>query len=505
MPADTTNLHNRNLLLTSLVVVLLLGLPLAVWLDLRNISDSALRRQATDMDLLLTSIRSYYGKNVVSRVMENPGGTRIVHNYHEVPGAIPIPATLSIELARTIGEQQTNISYRFVSDHPFANRSPHVLDEFETNALAMLRKKPDMLVMESSWTALTDRVRLISPVKMGAACVTCHNSHPASTKTDWRLGDVRGIQEVSIMQPIATNIWSFKYLLTYFLFMSAVGFTFIALQRRQAAAVVAANRELAGANTRMQKELSAAAQVQEAMLPTVLPNSSRASFAWLFRPCAHVAGDTLNVFQLDDDHVGMYVLDVVGHGPAAAMLAVAVARVLTPGPNSFLIRPDGHGGQRLLPPSEVATRLNERFPADDATEQFFTLLYGVLDLRTYEFRCVSAGHPWPIHVPRAGGPPRLITTEGGPPIGIGDEPYGESAVQLQAGDTVYLYSDGIPDAMNPKHELFGMERFMESLAGTRGRPLTRTVSALWTAIETWTDGAPLEDDATLVALQIEGE
>ncbi len=58
-------------------------------------------------------------------------------------------------------------------------------------------------------------MRLIAPIVMGAACVDCHNSHPESTKHDWRVGDVRGIQEVSITQPLAANIFSFKYLLIY--------------------------------------------------------------------------------------------------------------------------------------------------------------------------------------------------------------------------------------------------------------------------------------------------
>jgi adenylate cyclase len=94
-----------------------------VWLDLRNISDTLLRRQAEDIDSLLTSIRMYYANNVVGRVMKAPGHTSVVHNYQQIDGAIPIPATLSIELARTVSEQQRNIVYRFVSDFSFANRS----------------------------------------------------------------------------------------------------------------------------------------------------------------------------------------------------------------------------------------------------------------------------------------------------------------------------------------------------------------------------------------------
>jgi adenylate cyclase len=89
---------------------------------------------------------------------------------------------------------------------------------------------------------------LIVPVVMGAACVNCHNAHPESPKRDWKVGDVRGIQEVIITQATASNILSFKYLLTYFALMAACGTTFIGWQRRQAATIKGMNGELETAN-----------------------------------------------------------------------------------------------------------------------------------------------------------------------------------------------------------------------------------------------------------------
>src|SRR6266853_900498 len=92
-----------------LVAFLLLALPLAVWLDLTNLAEAALRRQATDLNSLITSVRGYYATNVVGRVLASPGTTQVVHNYMDVPGAIPIPATLSLELGSVISAQQSNI------------------------------------------------------------------------------------------------------------------------------------------------------------------------------------------------------------------------------------------------------------------------------------------------------------------------------------------------------------------------------------------------------------
>jgi class 3 adenylate cyclase len=240
--------RSRGMLLIALVVVLLAGLPLAVWLDLRSLSESALSRQAGDVNTVITSVRAFYASNVVGRVLASPGSTQVVHNYETIPGAIPIPATLSLELGRVIGEQQTNISYRFVSDYPFKNRAPHALDEFERTALASLRAQPNQQLTDISGSAFSRRVRLVAPVLMEAACVDCHNTHPESPKRDWKVGDVRGIQEVIVSQPLAANIFSFEYLLVYFVFTGAVGIAFILLQRRQAGVIQAMNRELTSTN-----------------------------------------------------------------------------------------------------------------------------------------------------------------------------------------------------------------------------------------------------------------
>jgi class 3 adenylate cyclase len=231
-----------------LVLLLLAGLPLAVWLDLSNLVDTNLRRQATDLNSVISSVRAYYGANVVGRVLESPGTTKVVHNYRDIPGAIPIPATLSLELGKVISEQQNNIVYRFVSDYPFKNRSPHALDQFETNALSALRQNSNQQLAQVSATVFSDQVRLVAPVLMGQACVNCHNSHPESPKTDWKVGDVRGIQEVAITQPIGNNIFAFKYLLAYFVLIGTVGTLFILLQRRQAAVINGMNVELETAN-----------------------------------------------------------------------------------------------------------------------------------------------------------------------------------------------------------------------------------------------------------------
>jgi adenylate cyclase len=245
---DTMVARSRGALLSALVAALLLSLPVAVWLDLRAVTESVLRRQASDLSSVISSIRGYYANHVVARVLASPGETTVLPNYEDVPGAIPIPATLSLELGRVISERQANISYRFVSDYPFANRLPHRLDPFETAALAALRENPKQGLVEVTGSLLTDRVRQVAPVLMEAPCVACHNTHPDSPKRDWKIGDVRGIQEVLVTQPIVPNIFSLRYLLLYLGFAGASGVTFIALQWRQTSAIAAMNRELEAKN-----------------------------------------------------------------------------------------------------------------------------------------------------------------------------------------------------------------------------------------------------------------
>jgi hypothetical protein len=173
----------------------------------------------------------------VGRALQSSGPIQVLPNYREMPGAIPIPAEMSIEPGHVRGEQQHNITYRFISDYPFRNRAAHYFDDFEKRTLAALRVNPHQELSDATRTILTDRVRLITPVMMEENCLACHNTHPDSPKRDWKLGDVRGIQELTVSQPLAGNLFSFKYLLGYFAVMATAGFGFLAVQQRQTAMI----------------------------------------------------------------------------------------------------------------------------------------------------------------------------------------------------------------------------------------------------------------------------
>jgi class 3 adenylate cyclase len=247
---DALNERSGGRLLVILVLVLLGGLPLAVWLDLRHLSAANLARQANDLNIAITDIRDFYASDVVGHVLAaQQTHTVVTPDFETIPGAIPIPATFSLELGRVIGANQANIQYRFVSDYPFRHRALHQLDAFERGALTSFRAQPGQRqLLDVGWQGLDNRVRLVAPIIMGQTCVACHNTHPDSPKRDWKVGDVRGIQEISIAEPVATNIFSFRYLLTYFALAGALAFGFIALQRRQANTIRHVNEQLAQTN-----------------------------------------------------------------------------------------------------------------------------------------------------------------------------------------------------------------------------------------------------------------
>lgn len=254
------------------------------------------------------------------------------------------------------------------------------------------------------------------------------------------------------------------------------------------------NAALEQANHLMKMDLQAAARVQEALLPpsgTVIPGLN---LAWSFRPCEHLAGDTLNVFPLDSDHVGLYLLDVTGHGVPAALLSVHLSLILSPArdPSSFLMNKGSPAS-----PAIVINTLNRRF-AGLNSEQYFTLFYGVLNRHNGEFRYACAGHPGPVLLSTHSG--NNILPPSGPPVGIVENEYDEHTLFLKPTDRLYLYSDGVTEAMNAEKVQFGTERLINLLVRELGASLDKSLEVLLLAIEEW-HGGHSRDDISVLAVE----
>lgn len=132
----------------------------------------------------------------------------------------------------------------------------------------------------------------------------------------------------------------------------------------------------------MQKDLEAAARVQESLIPKRSAVHPGVRFHWMFQPCAHVAGYIFNCFSLDENHLGFYLLDVSGHGIPAAMLSVMIGKLLVPdsAQDNLLKRsqPDPPY-YRLVPPEAVVRSLNERFQSSEHFSRYFTIIYGIIN------------------------------------------------------------------------------------------------------------------------------
>ena len=191
----------RPVLLMAGIVLVLIFLPFAAWVTQ---SERAAKRAEGDARMLsdvVSAFRSYYAQNVAGRIQAANGGPITLTDHdRDVEGGVPIPATLSIELGELISRDNADgVAMAFVSDAHFARRSRPALDAFQAEALRSFRADPalkDYVQVRED----TDprRVRLATPVRMGPACVACHNAHPDSPVRTWKVGDVRGIQEVSV-------------------------------------------------------------------------------------------------------------------------------------------------------------------------------------------------------------------------------------------------------------------------------------------------------------------
>ncbi len=263
------------------------------------------------------------------------------------------------------------------------------------------------------------------------------------------------------------------------------------------------NAEVTRINAQMVRDLKAAAKVQRSLLPADDVTIPGSNVAWRYVPCHNLAGDFLNIFPLDDEHAGLFVVDVSGHGVPSSLMAVTVGRFLTPkvSDSSILVRQGADGRVVVTRPAEVATQLNRIFQADEFSGLYFTLLYGVLHLPTGRFDYCSGGHPPLVRIPATGGAVEFHPMESFPIAFVPEVEYEQRSLQLAPGDRLVLYSDGVPEAMNQERNPYGDEAMAACLDRSRGAPLDVCVGGLLEAVEAWcVPNGPL-DDVSILSLE----
>ncbi|WP_177247060.1 response regulator [Marinospirillum alkaliphilum] len=142
----------------------------------------------------VTQFRNFYTTEIVPRASES--GMIITHAYRDIPGALPLPATFTLNFSEFVGQQEEGFNIRLFSAHPFPFREALVLDDFQQQALKALEQDPQTPFVRIETIKGQAYLRYAQSDRMQENCVACHNAYPGSPKTDWKEGDVRGVLEV---------------------------------------------------------------------------------------------------------------------------------------------------------------------------------------------------------------------------------------------------------------------------------------------------------------------
>jgi len=239
----------------------------------------------------------------------------------------------------------------------------------------------------------------------------------------------------------------------------------------------------------MQRELDQAAAIQCQYLPTAAPQIPGLDLAGFNAPCRTVGGDYFGFFPYPDGSIALILGDVSGKGmPASLMMMGLQARA------EVLLREPG-----TL--SDTLTRLNQLTTQHCPLGRFITLFLCCLDSKTGKLTYANAGHNPPVILRADGSAEKL--TDGGPVLGIlPNISYDHFETQLNSGDLLAIYSDGITEAATPADEEFETENLITALKAHQNQPAREMIEGVMSALAKWTEGAPPADDITLVLARV---
>jgi sigma-B regulation protein RsbU (phosphoserine phosphatase) len=250
------------------------------------------------------------------------------------------------------------------------------------------------------------------------------------------------------------------------------------------------NKRLQQAYQQIDQELELASRIQMSFLPQTLPEVPGVRFAVHFLLCGRVGGDFYDVFRLDEQHVGLYVADAMGHGVPASLLAMFAKKGIR--------AKEIFGKQyRLVPPGEVLGRLNRELVEQALAEHpFITIAYVLLNVTDGTLQFARAGHPYPLYLPREG-EPELWQVQGSL-LGVFDTAFPVQTNQVRPGDKVVLYSDGVDTAIFDGRPP-GADSLLACAAQHRELPIQEFIPAM--ARDLFGQNGP-SDDLTLLGLEM---
>ena len=239
----------------------------------------------------------------------------------------------------------------------------------------------------------------------------------------------------------------------------------------------------------LQNELDVAQKIQQSVLPTEFPISDYYEIDGHMQAAREVGGDFYDVLRLENGRIGLSVADVSDKGVPAALFMMSTLTLLK---GSAI----GVGA-----PAAVLTEVNDLLNEDNETAMFVTLLYAVFNPANGLLNYANGGHNPPIIVHPDGNSDILPSTGG---IALGVAPgfeYAESAVTLDPGDTIVLYTDGVTEAMNAEGEEFGLDRLRNLFTNSPLKSPKETNTAIFEAVSAFAGETPQSDDITCLAFR----
>lgn len=250
------------------------------------------------------------------------------------------------------------------------------------------------------------------------------------------------------------------------------------------------NEQLEAAQKQMEEELRAAQALQAAILPQQFPDAPTHQCDAMMVPALQLGGDFYDLFSIDDDHVAVAIADVSGKGVRAAFF-MAISRTILQNTGK-----EGHS------PGECLRRANDLLCQTNPMTMFVTVFYGILNVKTGEFRYANGGHNPPQVIRRANGDVYRLPITGGMALGVMEEmDYAEKSVTLTPGDTVFLYTDGVSEAMDVDGNEFTEDRLTQTLNHTEGMSIDRVLQRVRDEVKVFVGEAAQSDDLTCLVLR----
>jgi len=240
---------------------------------------------------------------------------------------------------------------------------------------------------------------------------------------------------------------------------------------------------------RMERELAIARDIQVGLLPHASPEIDGYEIASVFHPCYSVAGDYFDFLSISKLKVGIAIGDVSGKStPAALIMACLQASLQT------------IAAMEIVDPVLTIEKINQLLCKSQSSNKYVTFFYGILNHETHRLSYVNAGHCYPLVIKANGNVDRLET--GGTVLGFfKDAAYRTATYQLDPGDTMILYTDGVSEMIDEREEEFGVERIISVLKENAGLSVNSVKDALVSALQRHRQEQPQGDDTTFILLK----